>query len=65
MHGKNKFHKKTFFKILEKKSYNVSYHYLPKFLLLNYLFFLDFKHIIYAVYLHLPSLTFKVPFNLN
>ena len=35
MHGKNKFHKKTFLKILEKKSYNVSYYHLPKFLLLN------------------------------
>lgn len=23
------------------------------------MFFLDFKHIIYAVYLHLPSLTFS------
>lgn len=59
------FIRKRSLKILEKKSYNVSYHYLPKFLTLSYLSFSDFKHIIYAVYLHLPSLTFKIPFNLN
>lgn len=59
MHGKNKFCKRAFFKILVKKSYNGSYCYFPKFLLLNCLFFLDFKHITYAVYLHLPSLTFN------
>ena len=50
------FVRKCSLKILEKKSYNVSYHYLPKVLLLNYFSQILSTLVMLCIctYLHLP-----------